>query len=141
MQNKTNQQIELLQTKHPHVFNVKLNLAHQSRFIGRIDTSGEGTFVTQRTEKHLFRKSNSLGLSYSLLSDENIKFKWIVISLNGQNFISTRNYFLKNGKAYQFSNKGFELQIFVTLDELNLKTAEQFENSIGHQEDFFNEVA
>ncbi len=141
MQLKFNSQIQLLQTKHPHVFIVQLKLEHQTRYIGKIDVSGEGTFLTYRKEKHLFRKSNSLGLSYSLLSDENIKFKWIVISYNGQKLISTRNYFLKKGKAFQFSNKGFELQTFVSLDELNLQTVKRFELSTGTQEDLFSCVA
>jgi hypothetical protein len=141
MQQQLNKPVQLIQTKHLHVFNVKLNLENQSRFIGKLDTAGEGTFYTTRTLKHLFRKTNSLGINYSLLSDENIKFKWIVISYNGQKLISTRNYFLKKGKAFQFSNKGFELQIFVPLDELNRKTAEQFEQSLGVQEDLFTKVA
>lgn len=139
--NKSNKQIALIATKHPHVFNVKLNLEHQSRFIGVVDISHEGTFLTTKTLKHLFRKTNSLGINYSLLSDDNIKFKWIVISYNGQKLISTRNYFLKKGKAYQFSNKGYELQIFVPIDELNLQTVKRFEQSFVIQEDLFNQVA
>ena len=141
MQQQSNKIIRLVPTKHSHVFQVQLNLEQQTRYIGKIDTAGDGTFYTTRSEKHLFRKTNSLGLSYSLLSDENIKFKWIVFSYNGQKLTSSRNYFLKKGKVFQFSNKGFELQIFVPLDELNRKTAEQFENSIGHQEDLFSQVA
>jgi hypothetical protein len=48
---------------------------------------------------------------------------------------------LKKGKAFKFSNKGFELQLFVALDELNEKTAQQFEQSFGVQEDLFSNVA
>ncbi len=140
-QRKPNKQIVLISTKHSHVFNVQLNLEHQTRYIGKIDISGEGTFLTNRNEKHLFRKTNSFGVNYALLTDESIPFKWIVISYNGQKLISARSYFLKKGKAFQFTNRNFELQLFVSLDELNRKIAEQFENSIGHQESLFSYVA
>ena len=141
LQSKGSKLVELIQTKYSHVFNVKLHLEFQSRYIGKIDTSGEGTFLTVRTLKHLFRKTNSLGINYALLSDESIKFKWVVISYNGQKLLSTRNYFLKKGQSFQFSNKGFELQNFVPLDELNLKIVQKFEQSLGVQQDLFNNVA
>ncbi|NMB81420.1 MAG: hypothetical protein GYA14_06340, partial [Ignavibacteria bacterium] len=53
--NKSKELISLIPTKHSNVFNVQLNLDCQTRFIGKIDTAGEGTFITNRTEKHLFR--------------------------------------------------------------------------------------
>jgi len=137
LQNKCNKLIQLVPTKSFHIFNIQLNLESQTRFIGKFDTAGEGTFYTSRETKHLFRKTHSLGINYSLLSDESIKFKWIVISYNGQKLYSTRNYFLKKGKSFQFSNKGFELQIFVPLEELNYNTANRFENSLGVQEELF----
>lgn len=140
-QNKFNQQITLIATKYPHIFTVQLNLGFQIRYIGKIDTAGEGTFIINRNEKHLFRKTNSLGINYSLLADESIKFKNILINYQGKKLYSTREYFLKKGKAYQFSNKGFELQIFVPIDELNLQTVKRFEQSFLIQEDLFNQVA
>ena len=119
--------LELIPTKYPSVFNVSLDLEHQRRSIGKIDFAGEGTFTTLRNERHLFRKTNSLGINYHLLADEKIPFKWIVIDYCGRKLISTRNYFLKKGKAFQFSKKGFELQIFVPINELNIHTAREFE--------------
>jgi hypothetical protein len=141
MQHKSNQQIALIATKHSHIFTVQLNLGFQTRYIGKIDSAGEGTFITNRSEKHLFRKTNSLGINYSLLVDESIQFKNIVINYQGKKLYSTRNYFLKKGKAFQFSNKGFELQIFVPLDELNLQTVKRFEQSFDIQDDLFVQVA
>jgi len=141
LQRKPNKQIVLIATKHSHVSNVFLNLEFRQIPIGKIDADGEGSFITTRQEKHLFRKTNSFGINYSLLTDDSIHFKWIIIKYNGKKFISTRKYFLKKGKAFQFSNKGFELQVFVPIDELNRKTAEQFENSIIIQENLFGNVA
>ncbi len=128
MQSKNKKLLELIPTKYPSVFNVQLNLEHQTRFIGKIDLAGEGTFTTSRTEKHLFRKTNSLGINYNLLADKKIPFKWIVIDYCGRKLISTRNYFVKKGKAFQFCKKGFELQIFVSVDELNIHKAREFES-------------
>jgi hypothetical protein len=141
MQNKYSNEIELLPTKHSGLFIVKLRLEHQTRYIGKIDIAGDGTLITTRKEKHLFKKTNSLGINYELLIDSKIKFKWIIISYNKQKLISTRNYFLKKGKPFQFSNKGFELQIFVPIDELNVNIAQQFEQSLGVQQDLFSHVA
>ncbi len=137
MMDKNKNLIELIPTKYPSVFNVQLNLEHQTRFIGKIDFAGEGTFTTSRTERHHFRKTNSLGINYNLLADEKIPFKWIVIDYSGKKLISTRNYFLKKGKAFQFGKKGFEVQIFVCIDELNIHTAREFEASQTIQGNLF----
>ena len=102
---------------------------------------GEGTLIITRSEKHLFRKTNSLGISYPLLIDETIRFKTIVIIYNGKKLYSTREYFLKKGKAFQFSNRGFELQLFVCLDELNINTVRKFEESTGFQQGLFDNAA
>jgi len=141
MQSKDNHKIVLIQTKHPHIYDVKLNLDFQTRFIGKLDTAGDGTFITNRKEQHLFRKLNALGLSYELLSSANIRFKNILINYCGKKLLSTREYFLKKGKPFQFGNKGFELQVFVPLPDINLKTAKEFENHFCKQEDLFSAVA
>jgi hypothetical protein len=141
MIDKFNQQIALIATKYSHIFIVQLKLEFQTRYIGKIDTAGEGTFITIRKEKHLFKKTNSLGINYSLLTDESIQFNNIIISYNGKKLFSTRKYFLKKGKAFQFSNRGFELQLFVPINELNLQTVKNFEQSNENQADLFGCVA
>lgn len=141
LQSKSNQQIALIATKYSHLFTVQLNLEHQTRYIAKLDAVGEGTLIITRSEKHLFRKTNSLGISYPLLIDETIRFKNIVIIYNGKKLYSTREYFLKKGKAFQFSNRGFELQLFVCLDELNINTVRKFEESTGFQQGLFDNAA
>jgi len=133
--------ISLIPTNHSNVYNVRLNLDFQTRFIGKLDMAGDGTFITTRKENHLFRKTNSLGINYSLLSAPDIHFKNICISYNGKNLRSTREYFLKKGKVFQFAGKGFELQCFVPIDEINMNTAKQFERSFCVQDDLFSSVA
>ena len=139
--NKTNKLITLIPTKHPKVYDVKLNLEFETRYIGKIDTAGDGTFISVRNEAHLFRKTNSLGLNYDLLSSEDVHFKNILIIYNGKKLLTTREYFLKKGKIFQFAKKGFELQMFLSLDEFNLKKALEFHRSFGGQIDLFNSVA
>lgn len=134
-----NKLIGLIPTKRNYVFNVQLSLESQTRYIGTLDTAGEGTFTTTRKENHLFRKTQSLGINYDFLADKSVKFKWIVISYCGKQLISTRDYFLKKGRAFQFNQKGFELQIFVPVDELNIRTARAFEAS--QTLNLFSEVA
>ncbi|MBM3712194.1 MAG: hypothetical protein FJW56_01965 [Actinobacteria bacterium] len=137
LQCKSKQLISLIATKIPHLFNVYLNLDYQTRFIGKIDTAGEGTFFTNRTEKHLFRKLNALGINHYLLTHSTIPFKNIVINYCGKKLHSTREYFLQKGKTFQFSQKGFELQQFVPIDELNLKSVRFFERSSSYQQELF----
>ena len=100
MTNKSNHLIELIQTKHPHIFDVKLNLNWKSVCIGRLDESNGGVFVTKRNVNHLFRKYNSFGINAELLSSA-IPFEKIVLSIMARSITQLENIFLK--KAY----KGF----------------------------------
>ena len=141
MQCEDKEFLEIVPTKYAHVKNIKYHLQFKAVRLGSVDESGEGTFIaTPRTETHLFRKTNSLGINYDLLVDERLKFKWIVIPYCEHKLISTRNYFLKKGKAFQFGKKGFELQIFVPVNELNIHTARKFEFYQVFQENLFAEV-
>ena len=131
--------IELIPTKHHSVFTVQLNLESQTRWIGKYDVAGEGTYVAQRQQKHLFRKTNSLGINHSLLVDESIPFKWIVIDFEGRKLVTTRLYFLSFGKCFRFGNKGFELQCFLPLESFGINKARGFE--AAQTLNLFQEVA
>ena len=109
----------------PHILNVHLNINGKPRLIGVIDESFEGTFMAARNEKHLFKKTDSLGMNYELLASPDVQFKWILFDYCGRKLVSTRQYFLKKGKVFQF--KGYELQMFIPLAELNILTARAFE--------------
>lgn len=45
---KSNELIQLIATKFPHVFNVKWNLEHQARYIGKLDISDESSLLTTK---------------------------------------------------------------------------------------------
>lgn len=127
MQN--NHSISLFQTEKPNIYAVKLSFQKSFRFIGLLDKSGERTFITLRNAEQRFFKTDSLGINYHLLAHPEIKFKWILIDYCGKKLISTRQYFLKKGKMYEFSSKGFEKQLFVPIAELNLEQVNRFEQS------------
>lgn len=120
---------KLVPTENESVFGVSVALPFQTRFIGTIDISGDGTFSTKRTVKHIFRKTQSLGINYSLLMSQKIKFRWIVIYLDGVPLVTSREYFISNSKCFQFGKKGFELQAFLPIALFGRKKVDEFENS------------
>lgn len=140
MQSKHNNTIELVQTDSPSLYKVKLNLTFETRFIGTLDSSGDGTFTTQRKAQHLFRKLNALGINQELLTSSDIFFKWIVIDFEGKKLVTTRKYFLTKGKSIQFSSQGFELQILLPISEFGIDKARLFEANKTIQSSLFDEV-
>ena len=136
---QTSKNLELVATKHSHIFRLKLNLDFQSLFIGTLDTSGEGKFLTDRKEKHIFRKTHSLGLNEELLNSPELKFKWIVIDFEGKKLITSRLFFATHSKVFIF--RGFEKQYFLPLDEFGIDKAEKYEKSINKQLGLFGEAA
>jgi len=127
MHSENTKLIGLIPTKYSSIFTVQLNLQEQTRYIGKIDLAGQGTFFTERKQKHVFRKTNSIGINHSLLVDESIPFKWIVIDFEGRKLVTSRLYFLTHGKCFQFGDKGFELQCFLPIEEFGLNKARAFE--------------
>lgn len=124
----------------PYCYQLELDLPMQRRYIGKIDTGGDGgTFFTKRKQKHVFRKTNSLGINYALLNNPNIKFKWIVIDFEGRKLVTSRLYFNTYGKPFQFSKKDFELQVFLPIDEFGIEKARAFEKALGIQTEMFSE--
>lgn len=130
--------LDLIPTNHSHLFKVKLNLEHQRRYIGILDTSGEGKFLTDRREKHLYKKSNSLGLNETLLTSPDIDFKWIVIDYQGKKLITTRIFFVTHSKVFTF--QGDEKQYFLPLCDFGFGRAKRFDNSISKQLGLLKEV-
>ncbi len=137
--NESQSKIKLVPTTNKNRFRIQLSLPTETRYIGFLDTSGEGYYITERKKKHIYKKFNSFGVSYDLIHNPNIEFRWIIIRCDGQEYISTRDYFRVNGKVSNFTNKGFELQLHIPIDELNIESIEKFENSYPVQLNFFSE--
>ena len=138
MHTQYTKQLELIPTKNPNLFDVALRLGFQTRYIGRLDKSREGRFVTKRKEKHLHRKTNSLGLNLELLNQP--FFKWIEISYSDKKLVTTRDYFLHHGKVLNFQKAG-DLQSFLPLNLFGVERAISFEQSISSQGNLFNQAA
>jgi len=135
------QNLELVQESSQHLFKIKLVLPFQTRFIGTLDKSGVGTLILHRKKEHILNKINAIGINYELLSSPDIHYKWIKIFCCGKELISTREYYLIKGRTFQFSNKGYELQSFVPIDELTLSTIRKFEIDINRQGNLFEGVS
>lgn len=132
--------IELAKSVNKNLLEIKLHLDFETRYIGVLSNQGAGTFFCKRNASHLFRKQNSLGINQELLTSPSIKFKWIVIDFENQRLITTRKYFLAKGRQFQFGKKGFELQVFLPLDEFGIEKARAFELNNGEQSSFnFND--
>jgi hypothetical protein len=118
--------IELRQKANkPSLYDVLLRLMFETRHIATLDKSGQGTLLINRKEKHLHRKTNSLGINHQLLTDESIPFMWIVINYAGHKLVTSRLYFLTHGSCYKFGD--WDLQCFLPLSEFGLKKAKEFE--------------
>jgi len=127
----------------PYVLDIVLDLPTERRFIGTVDLAGEGTFTCNRTEsKHLFQKLNAIGLNHRLLTSNKISFKWIVINYvteegKSKKLVTSRNYWKKYGQTFQFSDKGFELQSFLSLNQFGIDKAREYEQDLNNQTEMF----
>ncbi|MCL4512022.1 MAG: hypothetical protein M1470_13270 [Bacteroidetes bacterium] len=112
-------------------YTVKLSLELEGRYIGTLQPAdgfgNGGTFFCKRSERHLHRKTNSLGLNYSLLTNPQFKFKWIAIEFEGRKLVTSRAFWLARGMVFHFGKAGFELQSFPPLDEFGIDKARGFE--------------
>ena len=133
--------LELVQANSSHLYKIKLILRFQTRFIGTLDKSGEGTLIIHRKKEHILKKINAVGINFELLSSPDIHYKRIKIFCDTKELISTREYYLIKGRTFQFSNKGYELQSFVPIDELNLYTIRKFEIDKSRQGNLFDGIS
>lgn len=118
-------QLNLQPTNNHKFFNVHLNLGYKNLIIGKLDFTGEGAFRTKRKFKHLHHATQSLGLNYELLFNDEFHFKWIVIDYLGKELITTREFF----KNFSFDRHypGYEKQRLLRLDLFGRKEALQYE--------------
>ena len=129
--------LRLIPTAHLHVFQVRLNLPLQTRYIGKLNEAGEGTFFTKRGAQHLHRKTNSLGINLELVQRQDYHFKWILVEFNGERVITSREFLLYHGSVFDFSKAGFEKQIFLQLNLWGEERAKAFERTLVQQGDLF----
>jgi hypothetical protein len=140
MHAQSTQNISLLPTKSVRIFIVGLRLDFQTRYIGKLDKAGDGTFISvKRSEKHLFQKLNAIGINLELL--ERFKFKWILVPYCGRKLWTSRMFLLQQGKVYSFGKKGFEPQCFLPVVDWDYEKAKSFESNLFKQGCLFGEAA
>lgn len=120
------QNISFVKTSKAGCFRVLLTLPFQTRHIGSFDESNKIFISSPRSERHLFRKSNSLGISQEIL---NLDVHIIIIPYQNQNLYITKSHCLKVGKSFCFSSKGYEAQTFIPLSALSYSELEAKQKS------------
>lgn len=118
---------KLIKTDKAQVFRVIKTAGKENEFIGFLDKAGEGTLILSRDQNHLVYES--FGLPYSLLQSPQVPFTWVRIEYGGRLYISSRNYFLYRGHFLDIPEQ--EASIYVTLQEMKLSIARQFQNTLG----------
>lgn len=89
------------------------------RHIGTVTKSTRTIqMVRDRTKNHLFREGNAYGFGYYVLKNQSI-IDWVRLSDNENNYWKIPvKYIIENGRFMNFKQQGFELQKFVSLNEL-----------------------
>jgi hypothetical protein len=89
----------------------------KERKIGDIDMPTRTLTVTRNRAKHLLQKGNAYGLNHKLLA-EATRFDTVRIVDDFGRWDIPREYILENGKFLLFAKQGFELQIFISLEQI-----------------------
>jgi hypothetical protein len=95
-----------------------LKAEKRERELGVIDHKTKRLECRRDATKHLFLKFNAYGLNYSLVNDPMVDK--VFLYDEKRRWILPKNVIIEKGKFLNFKNNGgFELQIFVPLDEIN----------------------
>lgn len=94
-----------------------LNIAGDYRKARKIGTIKDDTFYCKKNERHVLRINNGIGICYDVLRDYN--FKNIEINYLGKKLKTTKDYFLKHSRFFQFGN--YEKQKFLPIADFGLE--------------------
>jgi hypothetical protein len=96
---------------------IRLSKSPKERKIGEIDMPTRTLTVTRNRAKHLLQKGNAYGLNHKLIA-EATRFDTVRIVDDFGRWDIPREYILENGKFLLFAKQGFELQIFISLEQI-----------------------
>jgi hypothetical protein len=96
---------------------IRLANEQKERKVGEIDMPTRTLTVTRKRAKHLLNKGNAYGLNHKLIA-EATRFDTVRIVDDFGSWSVPREYILENGKFLLFAKQGFELQIFISLDQI-----------------------
>lgn len=96
---------------------LKLGSEKRKRRLGVITKSTKTFKIKRIRTKHLFRKGNAYGFNHYVLSTGK-SFDTVTLSDDFSDWKIPVSYILEKGKYLMFKQQGFELQIFVSLGDL-----------------------
>ncbi len=99
----------------------------RKRKIGTITLSTRAITIERKRGEHLFRTGNSYGFNEYVLRKA-LDFDDIMLSDEHSHWRIPRTFIIKNGTYKNFSVNGFELQIFVSLDQIEQYRVKPIEN-------------
>lgn len=89
----------------------------KKRKIGTITKSTKTLIIRRRRADHLFRNGNAYGFNQYILKEAKL-FDTISLGDEFDNWKIPVKFILENGKHLNFKQQGFELQLFVSLEDL-----------------------
>lgn len=115
---------KLIITMSGNVF-LKLTKEKRQRKLGFIDRAKKTFIITRKREKHLHRKTNSYGFNHHLISKSKT-FDKILLKDEFGEYQFPISKVLDHGRTFmQFSQQGFELQVFMPLEIIELHRTPQ----------------
>lgn len=96
---------------------IKLQSESYKRKIGRIDIQERILYIERKREKHLLRKLGAYGLCYKIIQDGKT-FDWVRLSDNYEEWKIPRSFLLEAKCLHFVGNGGFELQVFISLENI-----------------------
>lgn len=107
---------------------LKLLSENKKRLIGTVTRSTKTIYFKRKRSIHLFRKGNSYGFNDFILRNQDT-IDWVDLSDDcGCHWKIPVKYIMENGKYLTFSKVGFEVQRFLSLDELEQFKINEYEN-------------
>jgi hypothetical protein len=92
---------------------------YRNRKLGVISKDKRIFEVKREREKHLFKKLDAYGFNYHVLKNAQA-FDRVLLRDEYSTWLIPREFILEDGKIMNFKNNGgFELQIFVSLENIN----------------------
>ena len=109
----------IIATDRGNVISLDLKLKNEKkrRHVGDITKSTRTFFIVRRRGEHLHIKSNSYGFNYKIIEMSRL-FDTIVIQDEHDRFRIKRQDILDNPNYLFFKQQGFELQTFLSLQQL-----------------------
>jgi hypothetical protein len=99
------------------ILTLKLESHNKHRLIGTVTKSTRTIEMRRKRDIHLFRKGNAYGFNDYVLRNQT-SFDWIRLNDETNHWKVPVKFILDNGTYLNFSEQGFELQRFVSLEQL-----------------------